>query len=165
MRFANDVYKTLRSSQQMAEAMKGATKAMGSMNRQMNLPKIQQIMMQFEKESEIMDMKDEMMGDAIDDAFDEDEDEAESDEIVNKVLDEIGISFDQEVINKKKIALVDKVLTNTFVFKKQLGETPSGIKQTEAPSVAPQERVAQTEGSLSAGDAALQARLDNLRRE
>ncbi|KAG1446731.1 hypothetical protein G6F56_009480 [Rhizopus delemar] len=133
---------TLRSSQQMAEAMKGATKAMGSMNRQMNLPKIQQIMMQFEKESEIMDMKDEMMGDAIDDAFDEDEDEAESDEIVNKVLDEIGISFDQE-----------------------LGETPSGIKQTEAPSVAPQERVAQTEGSLSAGDAALQARLDNLRRE
>lgn len=81
----------------MAEAMKGATKAMGAMNRQMNLPKIQQIMMQFEKESELMDMKDEMMGDAIDDAFEEDEDEAESDEIVNKVLDEIGISFNQEV--------------------------------------------------------------------
>lgn len=88
---------TLRSSQQMAEAMKGATKAMGSMNRQMNLPKIQQIMMEFEKESEMMDMKDEMMGDAIDDAFEEDEDEEESDEIVNKVLDEIGISFNQEV--------------------------------------------------------------------
>jgi charged multivesicular body protein 2A len=88
---------TLRSSQQMAEAMKGATKAMGSMNRQMNLPQIQRIMMEFEKESEMMDMKDEMMGDAIDDAFEEDEDEEESDEIVNKVLDEIGISFNQEV--------------------------------------------------------------------
>lgn len=133
---------TLRSSQQMAEAMKGATKAMGSMNRQMNLPKIQQIMMQFEKESELMDMKDEMMGDAIDDAFDEDEDETESDEIVSKVLDEIGISLNQE-----------------------LGEVPTGIKQSEAPLSSPGERVAQAEGGLSADDAALQARLDNLRRE
>lgn len=88
---------TLRSSQQMAEAMKGATKAMGSMNRQMNLPQIQKIMMDFERESEMMDMKDEMMGDAIDDAFEEDEDEEESEEIVNKVLDEIGISLNQEV--------------------------------------------------------------------
>ncbi|KAG1226345.1 hypothetical protein G6F35_002959 [Rhizopus arrhizus] len=133
---------TLRSSQQMAEAMKGATKAMGAMNRQMNLPKIQQIMMQFEKESELMDMKDEMMGDAIDDAFEEDEDEAESDEIVNKVLDEIGINFNQE-----------------------LGEVPTGIKQAEVPVTSSGERIAQTEGSLSADDAALQARLDNLRRE
>lgn len=86
----------------MAEAMRGATKAMGAMNRQMNLPKIQQIMMQFERESELMDMKDEMMGDAIDDAFEEEEEEAESDEIVNKVLDEIGISFNQEVRGKRK---------------------------------------------------------------
>ena len=134
---------TLRSSQQMAEAMKGATKAMGSMNRQMNLPQIQKIMMEFERESEMMDMKDEMMGDAIDDAFEEDEDEEESDEIVNKVLDEIGISFNQE-----------------------LADVPTGIKQSEPamPSPVASERVAQTEG-LSADDAALQARLDNLRRE
>ncbi|KAG1047951.1 hypothetical protein G6F43_009630 [Rhizopus delemar] len=133
---------TLRSSQQMAEALKGATKAMGSMNRQMNLPKIQQIMMQFERENEMMDMKDEMMGDAIDDAFEEDEDEAESDEIVNKVLDEIGIHFDQE-----------------------LGEIPTGIKQPEGPLASSHERIAQPEGALSSDDAALQARLDNLRRE
>jgi division protein CdvB (Snf7/Vps24/ESCRT-III family) len=81
----------------MSEAMRGATKAMGSMNRQMNLPKIQQIMMEFEKESELMDMKDEMMGDAIDDAMEEEDDEEESDEIVSKVLDEIGININQEV--------------------------------------------------------------------
>ncbi|KAG0743169.1 hypothetical protein G6F35_014182 [Rhizopus arrhizus] len=133
---------TLRSSQQMAEALKGATKAMGSMNRQMNLPKIQQIMMQFERENEMMDMKDEMMGDAIDDAFEEDEDEAESDEIVNKVLDEIGIHFDQE-----------------------LGEIPTSIKQSEGPLASSHEKIAQPEGALSSDDAALQARLDNLRRE
>ena len=81
----------------MAEAMRGATKAMSSMNRQMNLPKIQQIMMEFEKESEIMDMKEEMMGDAIDDVVEDEDDEVESEEIVNKVLDEIGISLNHEV--------------------------------------------------------------------
>jgi charged multivesicular body protein 2A len=91
------IWKTLRSNQQMAEAMRGATKAMSSMNRQMNLPQIQKIMMEFEKESELMDMKDEMMGDAIDDVMEEEDDEVESEEIVNKVLDEIGISLNQEV--------------------------------------------------------------------
>lgn len=43
----------------------------------MKLPEIQKIMREFEKESEIMDMKDEMMGDAIDDALGGDEDEEE----------------------------------------------------------------------------------------
>lgn len=88
----------MSSSHQMSTAMRGATKAMGSMNRQMNLPQIQKIMMEFEKESELMDMKDEMMGDAIDDAMEEEDDEEETEEIVNKVLDDIGISFNQEVI-------------------------------------------------------------------
>ena len=44
---------------------KGVTKAMMSMNRQMKLPQIQQIMQEFEKQSEIMDMKEEMMNDVI----------------------------------------------------------------------------------------------------
>ena len=56
---------TLKSQAAMANAMKGVTKAMGSMNKQMKLPEIQKIMMEFEKQSEIMDMKGEMMEDAI----------------------------------------------------------------------------------------------------
>ncbi len=70
---------------------------MKSMNRQMNLPAMQRIMMEFEKESEVMDMKEEMMNDVIDDTMAEEEDEEESNEIVNQVLDEIGISLDQSV--------------------------------------------------------------------
>ena len=53
----------------MANAMKGVTKAMGNMNKQMKLPEIQKIMMEFEKQSEIMDMKGEMMEDAIGNYF------------------------------------------------------------------------------------------------
>ena len=43
----------------------------------MNLPEIQKIMMEFEKQSEIMDMKEEMMDDAIDSALGDDDDEEE----------------------------------------------------------------------------------------
>ena len=53
----------------MAQAMKGVTKAMGNMNKQMKMPEIQKIMMEFEKQSEIMDMKGEMMEDAIGKTF------------------------------------------------------------------------------------------------
>ena len=43
----------------------------------MKLPQIQKIMMEFEKQSEIMDMKEEMMNDAIDDAMGDEDDEEE----------------------------------------------------------------------------------------
>ena len=68
---------TLKANDSMAQAMKGVTKAMASMNKSMNLPQIQKIMMEFEKQSEIMEMKEEMMNDAIDDAMGDEEDEEE----------------------------------------------------------------------------------------
>jgi hypothetical protein len=48
----------------MGEAMAGATKAMGAMNRRMNLPAVAKIMREFEKQNERMEMTSEMMGDA-----------------------------------------------------------------------------------------------------
>ena len=53
----------------MSEAMKGATRAMGAMNRQMNLPALQKIMREFEVQNERMEMTSEVMGDAVDDVF------------------------------------------------------------------------------------------------
>ncbi|OAJ43406.1 hypothetical protein BDEG_26769 [Batrachochytrium dendrobatidis JEL423] len=88
---------TLRSTQSMADAMKGVTKAMRSMNKQINLPQISKIMMDFEQESEMMDMKEEMMNDAIDDVMEDGDEEEESDRIINEVLDEIGISVNQSL--------------------------------------------------------------------
>lgn len=44
---------------------------------QLKLPQIQKIMMEFEKQSEIMEMKEEMMNDAIDDAMGDEDDEDE----------------------------------------------------------------------------------------
>jgi charged multivesicular body protein 2A len=53
----------------MADAMRGATRAMGAMNKQMNLPALTRIMRDFERQNERMEMTSEMMGDAVDDAF------------------------------------------------------------------------------------------------
>src|SRR5436309_7004813 len=80
----------------MMEAMKGATEVLGGMNRKMNLPTLQRIAMEFEKENDIMDQRQEMMDDAIDDVTGL-EDEEEGEEVVNQVLDEIGVDLRQAV--------------------------------------------------------------------
>ncbi|CAJ0632396.1 1731_t:CDS:2 [Entrophospora sp. SA101] len=110
---------------------------MKSMNRQMNLPAMQKIMMEFEKESEMMDMKEEVMNDVIDDTMAEEDDEEETEMIVNQVLDEIGITLDQSLV-----------------------DAPTTIEKTKT-----NERVPLAAEMESSDDAALQARLDQLRRE
>jgi division protein CdvB (Snf7/Vps24/ESCRT-III family) len=73
------------------------------MNRNMNLPAIQRIAMEFERENDMMDQRQEMMDDVIDDAFEDEEEE--TDEIVNQVLDEIGIDLSQSVCPVRRISL------------------------------------------------------------
>ncbi|KAI9795433.1 MAG: ESCRT-III subunit protein did4 [Piccolia ochrophora] len=131
---------TVRSNEQMTQSMKGATSLLGTMNRSMNLPALQRIAMEFEKENDIMDQRQEMMDDAIDDVTGVD-DEAEGDEVVNQVLDEIGVDLSQA-----------------------LGETPTGIQK----NAVPEGRVAQAVGAGAdagdAGDDSLEARMNNLRK-
>lgn len=125
----------VRGSDQMAMSMRDATKILGQMNRSMNLPQLQKIAMDFERENDMMDQRQEMMDDAIDDAMgDELEEDEEADEIVNKVLDEIGIDL------------------NT-----KMQDTPQGLTAAEGNK----ERVAQAIGD---GDDDLQARLNSLKR-
>jgi len=78
------------------QAMKGATMALGSMNKTMNLPSLQRIAMEFERENDIMEQRQEMMDDAIDDAMDVGLEE-EGDEVVERVLEEIGVDLSQAV--------------------------------------------------------------------
>lgn len=73
----------------MADSMKGVAGAMKQMNGMMNMPGMQKIMAQFQKESEVMEMKGEMMDDAMDMAFDDAEGEVDNE--VDKVLSELGL--------------------------------------------------------------------------
>merc|ERR1712223_1568673 len=135
---------TLKSQAAMANAMKGVTKAMGNMNKQMKLPEIQKIMMEFEKQSEIMDMKGEMMKDAIDDVMGDEDEEEESDAIVAQVLDELGLQLNDK-----------------------LGDVPvaTGSLAPAAANKNKPQAVAAGGGAADDDDADLQARLDDLRRD
>lgn len=144
---------TLKSQNAMGEAMKGVTKAMTNMNRQLNLPQIQKILHEFEKQSEIMDMKEEMINDAMDDAMEDEGDEEETDAIVSQVLDELGLQLNDQLSGLPQAAGSLSVA--------------GGVK---APQAAAMGAGGAAGGSgagspVSDADADLQARLDNLRRQ
>ena len=96
---------TMTSTAQMSKAMAGVTRAMQSMNAQMNIPAMQAVMRDFERQNEMMGMKEEMMGDAIDEVMDDDgleEDETEME--IAKVMDEVGLDF------KSKVGVTDSAM-------------------------------------------------------
>ncbi|KAF9459575.1 Snf7-domain-containing protein [Collybia nuda] len=150
---------TLRSNQQMADAMRGATRAMASMNRGLNLPGIQRIMNDFEKESSMMDMKEDMMSEVVDDVMDQEEDEEEEgDKILKEVLDEIGVNLSQQLTDTPTgIANLSSPLTNRQPVALGEGSGPHVPKSSDDKSASP------GSGGMSDEDA-LQARLDALRR-
>lgn len=83
---------TMKSTEAMSRAMKGACSAMTRMNHALNLPALQRIMQQFAVESERMDMTEEVMEDAVDGVMDADGDEEDEEKVVSQVLDELGIT-------------------------------------------------------------------------
>lgn len=143
---------TLKSQNTMAQAMKGVSKAMANMNRQMNLPQIQQILHEFEKQSEIMDMKEEMINDVIDDAMEDEGDEEESDAVVAQVLDELGLQLTDQLSG------LPQASGSLSVTVKQPTQPAAVIAGGGAGAVVG------PAGSPDADDE-LQKRLDNLRRE
>lgn len=138
---------SVRSSDQMAQSMRSATSLLNQMNRSMNLPQLSKIAMDFQRENDIMDQRQEMVDDTMDDLMDDEldeDDEEEADDILNRVLDEIGVDLNQN-----------------------LKDTPTGDL------TAPQEqlstaRVAQLLGGegapASTGDDDLEARFNNLKK-
>jgi len=90
---------SMASTQSIAEAMQKVTKSMTALNRQLNLPALQKVMIEFAKQSELMEMKQEVMNDAVEDVMDNEEDEEESEQIVNQVLDEIGVSINEQMVD------------------------------------------------------------------
>ncbi|KAK9726414.1 hypothetical protein RND81_05G213400 [Saponaria officinalis] len=92
----------------VASGLKGATKAMSAMNKQMAPAKQMKILQEFQRQSAQMDMTTEMMSDAIDDALDNDEAEEETDELTNQVLDEIGVDVASQLSTAPKGKIAGK---------------------------------------------------------
>ncbi|QRV85715.1 DID4-class E vacuolar-protein sorting and endocytosis factor-like protein [Ceratobasidium sp. AG-Ba] len=152
---------TLRSNQQMAEAMRGATRAMAGMNRGLNLPQIQRIMNDFEKESETMNMKEEMMSDAVDDVMDDEleDEEEEGNKILQEVLDEIGVGLQQDLqLPPTAISASANQVANSREM------VAIGEGADDGPSAKPPAATGGGGGGGAAEEDALQARLDRLKR-
>lgn len=88
---------TVKSHHAMGDAMKNTTKAMMQMNKAVNAPAISKMMAEFERENMKSEMMQEIMGEMMDEAMEEPGDEEETDKIVSQVLDEIGVSFGEEI--------------------------------------------------------------------
>eukprot|EP00898_Chlorokybus_atmophyticus_P002059 jgi/Chlat1/2854/Chrsp194S03003 len=98
---------TMQSTATVAKALGSATAAMASMNQVLDPVKQQRTLQEFMKQAQQMDMAEEMMGDAMDDALDNDETEGETNELVDSVLDEIGINVQSQLLSapKKQLAV------------------------------------------------------------
>lgn len=113
----------MSSTDAMSRAMKGATDAMVRMSKQMNMPQLQNIIRQFQMNSERMEMGQEMMGDAIDDVMEGEGDEEEEEEMIGKVLSELNIGTMNEAPS-----------------------APQGIAQSESQAKSEQTRVPMADG-------------------
>lgn len=85
--------KVMQANNTLASAVATSSRTMAAVNRQMNPAQIAKSMQDFEQENAKMDMKGEMMDDALASALDHSDDEAEQDAVVTQVLDEIGIDI------------------------------------------------------------------------
>jgi len=84
---------TAISSAALTDAMKGLTTVMTGMNKSMGAAQMKGVAMEFEKQSDTMELTQEMMDDALD-GMTGDDDEDDEDEIVNQILDELGVKLD-----------------------------------------------------------------------
>jgi len=119
---------TVKSHQAMADAMSSTAKAMMKMNKAIDVPAINKMMVEFERENMKSEMMQEMMGDAIDDVMDQEGNADEEDKIVSQVLDEIGVSFGEEVPDAPSLGTGLKQSSNTE--KERIPEAAGGGNDT-----------------------------------
>ena len=96
---------TAEINQSMVDALKGVNTVMEKVNDNMDISTISQILKEFAKNSEKMEMKQEMMGDAIDSGLGTADDVEAADKVYAQICDEIGVDLAEEnQVNKNKIA-------------------------------------------------------------
>lgn len=83
----------------MAQALGSVTLTMKRMNQTLNLPSIQKITSDFERLSETQAIKQEMFSDSIDQVLADDNEADDTDELVNKIFDEVGLTFGESLIS------------------------------------------------------------------
>jgi hypothetical protein len=81
-----------------ASAIGSVTNAMSVANAAMDVKATTKIMMEFQRENERLEVKQEMMDEALIDAFDNEDLEEEADQLTNQVLAELGVEMDSKMV-------------------------------------------------------------------
>mmetsp|Transcript_3048 Transcript_3048/g.4289 ORF Transcript_3048/g.4289 Transcript_3048/m.4289 type:complete len:228 (-) Transcript_3048:80-763(-) len=81
-----------------ASAISSMTTAMSSANQAVDTKEMTKIMHEFSRQNEMMQLREEMMDDALIDAFDSEDVNDEADAVTNQVLAELGIEMDQKMV-------------------------------------------------------------------
>lgn len=81
-----------------ASAIGNVSNAMKTTNKVMNIKDTTKILQEFQRENERLDLKQEMMDDALMDAFDNDEIEDEAEQLTSQVLAELGVEMDSKMV-------------------------------------------------------------------
>ncbi|RZC47088.1 hypothetical protein C5167_040034 [Papaver somniferum] len=127
------------ASTAISTGMKGATKAMTAMNRQMAPTKQAKVIKEFQKQSSQMDMTGpnqlraahpaqlaiEMLSESIDETLDKDEAEEETEELTNQVLDEIGVDIASQLSSAPKGRIASKKVENAVPIPRPAATEPS----------------------------------------
>lgn len=89
---------TMATQVAAASAIGSVTGAMATANGAMNVKETTMIMQQFQRENEKLQVKQEMMDEALIDAFDADGVEEEADQVTAQVLAELGVELDSQMV-------------------------------------------------------------------
>jgi charged multivesicular body protein 2B len=81
-----------------ASAIGSVTSAMAVANSAMDVKETTRIMHEFTRENERLQVKQELMDEALIDAFDNDEVEEEAEQLTNQVLAELGVEMDSRLV-------------------------------------------------------------------
>ncbi len=153
---------TVASHAAMAEAMKSTAIAMRKMNKAVNVPAINKMMAEFEKENMKSEMMQEIMGEAIDGAMDNDEEE--EDQVVAQVLDEIGIAMSEGIPNAPELGLAAGSSVSNGAVKTNGGKVAIGTGETGSGGGDTGEVRGGGGGASDTALLDLEARLNNLKR-
>ncbi len=102
------------------------------MNKAVDVPAINKMMADFERENAKSEMMQEIMGDALDDALAEEGTEEEEDRIVAQVLDEIGVSFGEEIPDAPLGVATNMTATTAATGASQKVAQPAGSAEDPA---------------------------------
>lgn len=101
----------MKSQQSMAQALGSVTLTMKRMNQSLNLPSIQKITSDFERLSETQAIKQEMFSESIDQVLADDNEADDTDELVNKIFDEVGLTFGESLVSAPRTKVLEPEAT------------------------------------------------------